>query len=69
MKTNAKIILFVVGAVLLSGAGVAGGVALNRLNKGIATPETSSKSSNNTSSEETTRSDKRIVPEDTTYYF
>ena len=51
MKTNAKIILFVLGAVLLSGAGIAGGVALNRLNKGIATPETSSKSNGNSGGE------------------
>ena len=77
MKTNAKIILFVLGAALLSGAGIAGGVALNRINKGIATPETSSKSSGNAGGESKTSSngsnvgegDTIIIPGSYTIYF
>lgn len=78
MKTNAKIILFVLGAVLLSGAGIAGGVALNRLNKGIATPETSSKSSGNSGGDSSKTSsngsnvgegDTIIIPGSYTIYF
>ena len=77
MKTNAKIILFVLGAALLSGAGIAGGVALNRLNKGIATPETSSKSSGNSGGESKTsgngsnvgEGDTIIIPGSYTIYF